>query len=112
MTLLPKLVGRTLRGSLVSAEFRLCASPPAVSPASLAHRILQLPQLEAGEGVPMRLAKALRPDQQAALRFLVDSELRPWTLRCSFAAFVRMKPAGVAVGGHARVKSGDAGASV
>lgn len=99
------ILSRTYPGVLVRAEFRLCAAPPPPGPRNEA--VHHIPQLEEGLlGPPVQLAKTLRPDQQAALRFVVDSESAGKTQRCLFRAFVRMRPPPLVVGGHARLNAG------
>ena len=98
------VLSKTHPGVLVRAEFRLCAAPPPPGPVNEA--VHGIPQLEEGPlGPPVQLAKTLRPDQQAALRFVVDSEKSAKTQRCLFRAFVRMRPPPLAEGGHARLKA-------
>jgi len=97
------VLSKTHPGTLVQAEFRLCASPPPQGSANEA--VHDIPQLEEGPlGPPVQLARTLRPDQRSALRFVVDSESHPKTQRCLFKAFVRMNPPPLAVGGLARLK--------
>ena len=99
-----EVLSKTYPGVLVRAEFRLCAEPPFFETVNKAMH--NIPQLEEGlSGPPVQLAKTLRPDQQAALRFVVDSENSAKTQRCRFLAFVRMQSPALVVGRHARLKS-------
>jgi len=98
------VLSKTYPGVLVRAEFRLCAAPPVLG--TFNEAVHDIPQLEEGPpGPPVQLAKTLRPDQQAALRFVVDSEDSAKTQRCIFRAFVRMRLPPLVVGGRARLKS-------
>jgi len=97
------LLSKTYPGVLVRAEFRLCAALPLRG--AFNEAVHHIPQLEEGlPGPPVQLAKTLRPDQQAALRFVVDSENAAKTQRCLFWAFVHMPPPPLVVGGYARLK--------
>jgi SNF2-related domain/Ring finger domain len=98
------VLSTTHPGTLVRAEYRLCAVPPLWRGTNEGVHLLQ--SLEEGLiGPEVRLAKTLRPDQQAALRFVVDSEKTPKVQKCLFKAFVRASLPSLSVGWYARLKT-------
>lgn len=100
------VLSKTYPGRLLSAEFRLrdWRSLKDSYDCSVDDVVPEVPELE--EERPrsqVKLARLLRPDQEAALDFLLESEAISKAQDCHFKAFVRMKPK-ISVGWYARLR--------
>ena len=95
------LLSRTHEGHSARAEFRLCADFQGLSSkdTTIVHVIPHL-----SEGTPRcttTMAKTLRPDQESALHFVVQSEETPKMQNCVFAAHVKPKFPAMQLGSYA-----------
>ena len=84
-----ELLTETYPGSLVRAEFRLCGKL-LPEPREVSRELLhELPSIDESQELSVQMTKTLRPDQRAALSFVVGSEATPKTQRCTYRAFVQ-----------------------
>jgi SNF2 family DNA or RNA helicase len=89
------VLGSTHPGTLVRAEFRLrdWDTLKAELDGDVNEAVHEISELKEALPAPkVRLARTLRPDQQQALRFVIDSEESAKKQTCCFKAFVRMDP--------------------
>jgi len=102
------VLSKTYPGRLLSAQFRLrdWRSLKDSYDCSVDDVAPEVPELEeAGPRCQVKLARQLRPDQEAALDFVLESEATSKAQDCHFKAFVRMEP-GFTKDWYARLKLG------
>ena len=99
------LLSKTHKGELIRAEFRLVAESEILVWGETFDGVHLIPKLDEGlRGPAVKLAKTLRPDQESALQFVVESERVPKLQRCNFRAFARMPQPPLVEGGYACLK--------